>query len=217
MFLYLGNFRKRLFKFFQVQQFYWICINILIKHANAVKAKFSMATGSRPCASQWRIYYHRMWGQLSTTCCNATEIAQWEALSCSRPQPATDNGIRDGRSNWQAVTSYPTQGSTSWAPRIALFKCGLQIASPTCCSNRGTNTRPLGMAGKHTACAATQGRIKCLQNLSKIHNDSRNNFEITFMKYPNEFRERKEKENIFWKFETQILTLRSLLIKLLFI
>ena len=29
-----------------------------------------------------------------------TEVAQWGAPSCSQPQPATDNGIRDGRSNW---------------------------------------------------------------------------------------------------------------------
>ena len=41
-----------------------------------------------------------MWGQLSTTCSNFTEVAQWGAPSCSQPQPATDNGVRDGRSNW---------------------------------------------------------------------------------------------------------------------
>ena len=35
---------------------------------------------------------------------NATEVAKCGALSCSRPQPATDNGVRDGRSNWQVVT-----------------------------------------------------------------------------------------------------------------
>ena len=28
-----------------------------------------------------------------------TEIAQWGTPSCSRPQPAMDNGVRDGRSN----------------------------------------------------------------------------------------------------------------------
>ena len=40
-----------------------------------------------PRASQWRIYYHRMWVQLSTTC---NEVAQWGAPSCSRAQPATE-------------------------------------------------------------------------------------------------------------------------------
>ena len=29
-----------------------------------------------------------------------TEAAQWGTHSCSQPQPATDNGVRDGRSNW---------------------------------------------------------------------------------------------------------------------
>ena len=28
-----------------------------------------------------------------------TEVAQWGAPSYSQPQPATDNGVRDGRSN----------------------------------------------------------------------------------------------------------------------
>ena len=28
-----------------------------------------------------------------------TKVAQWGTPSCSRPQPATDNGVRDGRSN----------------------------------------------------------------------------------------------------------------------
>ena len=37
--------------------------------------------------------------QLSTTYGNVTEVAQWAARSCSRPQLATDNGVRDGRFN----------------------------------------------------------------------------------------------------------------------
>ena len=65
---------------------------------------------------------------LSTTCSNAVEVAQWGAPRCSRPQPATDNGVRDGRSNWLAVSSYPTQGSILCAPRMAQCKFGLQIA-----------------------------------------------------------------------------------------
>ena len=38
-----------------------------------------------------------MWSQLSTTCSNYTEVAQWGTPSCSRPQPAMDNGARDCR------------------------------------------------------------------------------------------------------------------------
>ena len=60
-------------------------------------------------------------------CSNATEVTQWGAPSCSGPQPATDNGVRDGRSNWLAVTPHHTQGNTPY-PRIARCTCGLQIA-----------------------------------------------------------------------------------------
>ena len=28
-----------------------------------------------------------------------TEVAQWRTPSCRQPQPATDNGVKDGRSN----------------------------------------------------------------------------------------------------------------------
>ena len=46
-------------------------------------------------------------GESTTTQCGfnyqllavITEVAQWGAPSCSQPQPATDNGVRDGRSN----------------------------------------------------------------------------------------------------------------------
>ena len=82
-----------------------------------------------PRTSQWRIYFHKMWGQLSTNCSNATEVAQWGASSCIPPQPATYNGVRDGRSNSLSVTPHLTQCSTPWAPRIARCKCGPQITS----------------------------------------------------------------------------------------
>ena len=29
----------------------------------------------------------------------STDVAKWGTPSCSRPQPATDNGVRGGRSN----------------------------------------------------------------------------------------------------------------------
>ena len=56
------------------------------------KVKFTMAR-----SPQWRIYYHSSQRQLSTTCSNATEVAQLAATN-SRPQPATNNGVRHGRS-----------------------------------------------------------------------------------------------------------------------
>ena len=38
-------------------------------------------------------------GSTSTTCYNAAEVAQWATTSCSQPQAATNNGVRDDRSN----------------------------------------------------------------------------------------------------------------------
>ena len=40
-----------------------------------------------------------VWGQLSTTCSNVTQVAQWAVPSCSRPQLTTENGVRNVRSN----------------------------------------------------------------------------------------------------------------------
>ena len=36
-----------------------------------------------------------------------TEVAHWGAPSCTQPQPATDNGVRDGRSNWLVALPTP--------------------------------------------------------------------------------------------------------------
>ena len=44
------------------------------------------------------------WSELSTASSNAIEVAQRETPSCSRQQPATGNGIRDGRYNCLSVT-----------------------------------------------------------------------------------------------------------------
>ena len=49
------------------------------------------------------INYDSLWGQLSTTCNNAAEVARWATPSCSRPQPAMDNALRYGKSNYMAV------------------------------------------------------------------------------------------------------------------
>ena len=44
-------------------------------------------------------------GRLSTAFSNATEVSIKEIPSCSRPQPATYNDVRDGRSNLLVITS----------------------------------------------------------------------------------------------------------------
>ena len=53
-----------------------------------------------PGASQWRICYHRMWGQLSTTCSNLLKQPNGELLVSVDRRSAKDYGVRDGRSNW---------------------------------------------------------------------------------------------------------------------
>ena len=55
-----------------------------------------------PGVLQRRIYYCS-WVKLSTICSQATEAAPWVTHSFSRPQPATENSVSDGRSNWLSV------------------------------------------------------------------------------------------------------------------
>ena len=80
----------------------------------------------------------------------ATEVAQWDAPSCIRPQPATYNGVRDAGSNWLIITPtiYTVQYPPELLDRIARFKCWLQPPGPVHAS--------LGMPGQRTACVATQ-------------------------------------------------------------
>ena len=78
-------------------------------------------------STQRRIYYHHcLWGKLSTTCSNATTVAKWATPSYSRPRPAPDNGGRDGRSTWLAVTPTPV-GST---PKRLLHCCTHKSVEP---------------------------------------------------------------------------------------
>ena len=59
-----------------------------------------------PRVLQWKIYYYSLGGQLSTTCTNATEVAQWVAPSCSRQHPATDNDSETvNRIQWSSPPS----------------------------------------------------------------------------------------------------------------
>ena len=63
---------------------------------NTLKGKGKVVYGQEPPS-----------GESTTTECGfnyqllavITEVAHWGTPSCSQPQPATDNGVRDGRSN----------------------------------------------------------------------------------------------------------------------
>ena len=67
----------------------------------------------------WPINFFQCSGESTTTECGVnylqraviTEVAKWGTPSCSRPQPATDNGVRDDRYN--LLVAIPTiMGST---------------------------------------------------------------------------------------------------------
>ena len=107
------------------------------------------------CASRWGIYYHRMWDQLWTTCSNILKSPKWGTPCCSRPQPATDNGVRDCESN--CLVAPPTlMGRTPWAPRIERCKRGLEIAGLA--AETGARTRVHGYA-RPTHCRSGHGKV----------------------------------------------------------
>ena len=102
----------------------WQCVvlcNAILRSPLFIKVKGKVVYGQEPPS-----------GESTTTECGVnyqllaviTEVAQCGAPSCSQPQPATDNGVRDGRSNRSIRTPHPTQGSTQWAPRIAHCNAG---------------------------------------------------------------------------------------------
>ena len=78
-----------------------------------------------------------------------TELAQWETPCCRRPQPATDNDVRDGRSNW-LVAPPP-----SWAvpPELHLL-LGVDAAykSQDLLHKPGLDYASTGMPDQRTAC-----------------------------------------------------------------
>ena len=58
-----------------------------------------------------------MWVQLSTACSNLLKSTKGNSYnSCSRPQPDTDNGVKDGISNW-LVAHPPSLAVPPSAPR----------------------------------------------------------------------------------------------------
>ena len=98
--------------------------------------------------------YHCSWGQLLTTCSNASEVAQWSAFSFSRTQPADDNGVRDGKSDWQAVIP-PTLYRATLHEHHLHMQMWLQIN----CVVSGIDPGTLGTLGHRIAYAATQAWV----------------------------------------------------------
>ena len=83
-----------------------------------------------------------------------TEVAQWGTPSCSRPQPATDNGARDCRSNW--LVAPPTLRAVP--PELHVLD-GYNAAykSQDLLHQPGLEQASMRMPDQRTTCAATQG------------------------------------------------------------
>ena len=99
---------------------------------------------------QWRIYYHRMWGQLSTTFSNLPKQPNGELLVA-----ANRNQLRIMASETVDPIDW-SHSPPSWAvPPEHL------VQSINQCSLIGTRTCNRSMRGNHLAYAATQGmRVK---------------------------------------------------------
>ena len=84
-----------------------------------------------------------------------TEVAQWGAPSCSQPQPAKDNGVRDGRSNRLVAPPTLYTGQYPLSSMYCTLQCGLQITRLAALSQ--PRTCDFRMPDQRTAGAATQG------------------------------------------------------------
>ena len=69
-----------------------------------------------------------------------TEVAQWGAPSCSRPQPAMDNGVRDGRSNWLVA---PPTLHRAVPPELHVLHNSMRVANHKAyCTDWDANVQP---------------------------------------------------------------------------
>ena len=86
-----------------------------------------------------------------------TEVAQWGAPSCSQPQPAMDNGIRDGRSNWLVA---PSTLHRAVPPELHVLHTAMLAANhKTCCTESATNVRLQNARPSHCWCGHSGYKI----------------------------------------------------------
>ena len=75
--------------------------------------------------------------------CQRLAVIYWSecgAPSCSRPQPAMDNGVRDGRSNWLVA---PSILHRAVPPELHVLHSAMRAANhKTCCTQWVSNVRP---------------------------------------------------------------------------
>ena len=99
-----------------------------------------------PGASQWRIYNHRMWGQLSTTCSNVLKQPNGELLVA-----VNHNQLRTMASETVDPTDW-SHSPPSWA-----VPPERHVPSINQCNLSGTGTCNRSMRGNRLDYAATQG------------------------------------------------------------
>ena len=97
---------------------------------------------------QWRIYYHRMWGQLSTTCSNVLKQPNRELLVA-----VNHNQLRTMASE----TVDPIDWSHPPPPPVWALPPERLMHSLNQCNISGIQTCNRSMQGNHLAYAATQG------------------------------------------------------------
>ena len=79
-----------------------------------------------------------------------TEVAQWRAPSCSQPQPATDNGVRDGRFNWLVA---PPTLHRAVPPELHVLHIAMRAANhKNCCTESAANLRLQNARPTHCRC-----------------------------------------------------------------
>ena len=83
-----------------------------------------------------------------------------------RPQPAPDNGVRDGRSNWLAIT--PTF-HRAVLPELHLHGANAGYKSRDLLQPVGSEHATFGMSGQRTAYAASHGTYYYYQVIYAQH------------------------------------------------
>ena len=79
-----------------------------------------------------------------------TEVAQWGAPSCSQPQPATDHGVRDCRSNWLVA---PPTLHRAVPPELHVLHTEMRAANhKTCFTESAANVRLQNARPTHCRC-----------------------------------------------------------------
>ena len=157
-------------------------VRVFSQHGNSKNETRKKVMFSIARSASEKNQHHWLVGKISTSCSNVTEVDQWATLSCSRPQPTTYNGVRNGRSNWWPLP--PTlMGSTYWTPR-AQYKSVHPLL--------GIDPATYSIRGNHLEYAATQG----VYNLCRVYHYNNKQFSIITLPNQNNVDARRAKKQV---------------------